>query len=355
VSFFYYVFYLFTLMKIIVYRHHQPSLLSSRFARLDATSSCRLVIPSSSTAVLGPETNGNVQCLPNIVLPEVRIAVERLHRSDIGAGASAIVTATCGGHNRQTRPDPLPYPIGIRNQQALEEYIFRINRLAVEAACNARRDISRFDIPVFGSVLTSGDCYDGSRQLSGISEGNLKKLYYQDHESQIRAFASGSDRVDAILVEAGGVSVPELLAIVELARDVRLPIIVSLVVGDNGRILDTNSTDEFSDLTRAFSNIANDLFLGLSLNCNSRRQTQAGLKRDEGHDVLLAYTNSSEISALQRAVGNWDSGDPVTVEQELVAFRWFIEDFPYLRGGGSCCREERSEDLLQGCRTLFEL
>ncbi len=302
-------------------------------------------MPSSSTPGLNPPgiEVGNVDGLGGILHEAVRNSVRQLHVSDLEAGCGAIVTATCGGHPRLARPDAKkPYPQRVQNRAELDDYYLRLNVIATKVALEARERFGNDSVPVFGSVLTSGDSNNGKIQLQG-SEAKLIQAYTNDHRAQLEGLQKG--HVDAVLVEAGGVSVPELIAIAQLCKELCLPVLMSLVVGDDGRILDPNSNDNFSDLARQFRGILENKYLGLGLNCNSHRATKKALEQDPNAEIKVVYPNQDQgkQAECERGIHNY----PATIEEEIGFLKQLLVDRPDLAAIGSCCRSVRSEELLR--------
>lgn len=308
------------------------------------------IVPSSSTAALGsPE--GNVNGLPSIRHSVVRQRVLDLHVQDVQDGATFIVTATCGGHDRQARPDKKDWSNVVPSTER-EKLVYEINRLAVNCAHKARQVLQNPQVPILASIVTSGDCYDGSRQLEGAVR-QLEKAYKSDHYTQLKAFTESTAAVDAVLFEAGGVSVVELLSVCELCEDLSLPLILSLAVDDEGEVLDPNWKIPFDDLARRARNILGEDFIGLGLNCNSRQATKKALQKDTHQEFRLVYPNQSETNAYERSQENFCS--PASLEQEIAFLADILPAHPYLTAIGCCCRAAREGKLLKNLQKLHKL
>lgn len=318
-----------------------------RLQFLDPHTPGRCIVPSSSTAALGRE-NGDVDRITSIRREEIQQAVRDLHIADLEAGAGFIVTATCGAHDRQARPDPKAWhkldPSRDRSQQ-----LYELNQLAVECAVQARTQVA--DQPaIFGSVITSGDCYDGSRQLRGEAS-QLERQYREDHRSQLQAFAD-SHQVDAVLLEAGGASVIELLAICQECHELSLPLLLSLAVSDEGDVLDETWNIPFDELASRARAVLGDLFLGLGLNCNSRPATWNALQKDFQKEFRLVYPNQSNATAEQRRKEQFVS--LASYEEEVDFLTQVLDAASHICAVGCCCRDQRSKKLLQAFEEHFK-
>lgn len=319
-----------------------------RLSFLDPQNTQRLIVPSSSTAALGVP-QGGMDRITTIVRPEIQQAVKNLHIADIQDGAGFIVTATCGAHERQARPDPKPWHhLDPRRNRA--DQLYELNTLAVQVAITAREELGDPLIAIFGSVITSGDCYNGQAQLRGCIE-KLESRYRDDHRSQIEAFAVAGQSVDAVLFEAGGVSSVELNALCELCCEFSLPLLISLAVDDAGRTLDPIYPQSFRWIAEEAKYIMGNDFLGLGLNCNSRSATKAALEKDTHDDIRLVYPNRSNANAEQRRKQQF--GDLATHVEEISFLGDVLTGREHLCAVGCCCRNQRSAELIKDFRTQF--
>lgn len=307
----------------------------------------RLIVPSSSTAALGT-AEGNVDRIASILNPDIQNAVTKLHMNDLEAGAGFIVTATCGAHERQARPDPKAWQ-RLNSQKSRADQLYQLNRIAVDCAYNARLLLQR-DVAIFGSIITSGDCYDGDSQLNASTQV-LEEKYRDDHRSQLVSFSHPDQPVDAVLFEAGGVSVLELLAVCQLCEELSLPLLISLVVDDDGDILDPQWKITFSELAERAQDILGQGFLGLGLNCNGRPATTKALEKDEDQRIRMVYPNRSDAGEMERKKEDFSRN--ATHQEELDYLHSITQARSHICAVGCCCRDERSESLLKDFYEAF--
>ncbi len=340
------------------------SLSNSRLSFLDANSKDKAVVPSSSTQALR-NIPGQLSGWASIQDPDIQGAMTELHLQDLQAGASFAVTGTCGMGVRRVREknDLQSFPKGIQTLSGLEDFVSDSNEKALKSALSARDQYEQEHqeaAAVLGSIVTSSDCYDPRKKKpfdlgKHGSHESVINAYREDHIAQISGLTSDPNRkVDALLIEAGGVSFHELLAIAMLSSESETPLIASLVVNDQGDILDPDFTGSLEGISRELRSILGPLFLGLGLNCNSHEATLQALRKDKSSEIRMVYPNQAQLNTDQRARHAFTEARSASIDEEVQFAETLLKDFEHVCVIGCCCRDERSEVLIHSFRQLIE-
>jgi len=200
----------------------------------------------------------------------------------------------------------------------------RINRAAVIFAANLRANLGNAGMPVVISAVIGprGDGYVADAQMS-VPEA---RAY---HAAQVDVFAeTAADMVSAITMT----NVPEAIGIVEAAKAVRMPVVVSFTVETDGRL---PSGTDLKDAIAAVDQATDGYPAYYMVNCAHPTHFQHVL---EGNWVAriggIRANASTKSHAELDASTSIDNGDP----QELAAqYRELRRLLPRATVLGGCC------------------
>jgi 5-methyltetrahydrofolate--homocysteine methyltransferase len=195
-------------------------------------------------------------CTEIMVLTQARM-IEGIHRAYLDAGSDIIETCTFNAT-----------PIGLA-EFGLQEHVFEINKMAAELACRAADDFTRRnpDRPRFvaGSIGPTNKTLSMGTHVEDPGRRDVTfDQMVASYSEQIHGLVTGG--VDILLAETSFDTLVMKACLFAIAKyfdehDVRLPVMVSGTIFENGRTLSAQTVEAF------WTSVAHFDMLSIGLNC----------------------------------------------------------------------------------------
>lgn len=206
-----------------------------------------------------------------------------------------------------------------------KDKVEEFNRIGVDIARRARSEYGRAEhISIFGDMSVMGDCYSPTSLADSVD----RTVDY--HLEQAKALAAGG--VNALWAETVGNSL-EAKAFAIVAHELKIPIYISIVLDQEGDMLDGTPINEMIKLIDEDLPAKSQPVKYLT-NCSWESQVEAMYEKAERNGVLHRlggfYNNASnmchgdkpQLNAVQRYK---------SVQNYIVWIKKMFDRFPFLR------------------------